>query len=77
MVQYRRDDPSRWRPIRRRGGDQIQRPNRKRIECIPQDGGAVQPKKKKKRRDGSESDSWDGEDSYEDDSWIVDGDSDE
>ena len=78
MVQYRRDDPSRWRPIRRRGGDQIQRPNRKRIECIPQDGGAVQPKKKKKRRaDGSDSDSWDGEDSYEDDSWIVDSDSDE
>lgn len=76
MVQYRRDDPTRWRSVRRRGGDQVPRPQRKRIEAIPCAVPAAQPKKKKHRK-GEESDSWDGEDSYEEDSFLVNDDSDE
>jgi hypothetical protein len=36
MVQVRRDDPSRWRQVRRRGGDRVHRPHAKRVRCVPQ-----------------------------------------
>lgn len=86
MVQYRLDDSTRWRPVRRRGGGAVARPNAKRVRVIgshtssdsDSDEGICAAAKRhvRKRKQaplaGSSSDDEDDESLC--DSWLVDDD---